>query len=261
MIELPTFYLGCHKACHVERTDTPLFISVRSLWERRRPVSQLTTQLGLDSGGFTELSKHGRWTITPEEYIAEIRRLQGLGFEFEFIAPQDWMCEPEMLDKTGLMVRDHIERTVDNFITLRELAPDLPIMPVLQGWELNDYLDCFIEYRKRGVCLSWFKRVGIGSVCRRQAVTEMRDVFDIVHELGCLTHGFGIKKTGLMLYADKLDSVDSFAWSFNARRNKRHCSIHQGSKTVSCSNCLNYGLEYRDRIMSDVAGQWIGVAA
>lgn len=44
------------------------------------------------------------------------------------------MCEPSMLKKTGKTVQEHQTLTINNFIELRQLAADLPIIPVLQGW-------------------------------------------------------------------------------------------------------------------------------
>jgi hypothetical protein len=56
-----------------------------------------------------------------------------------------------MLAKTGLTVRDHQERTVENFVRLCQLwdgsqalyrpcdQRSCPFMPVLQGWTLADY--------------------------------------------------------------------------------------------------------------------------
>ena len=49
-------------------------------------------------------------------------------------APQDWMCEPAIIAKTGLAVVEHQRRTVTNFLELQALAPDLPFIPVLHGW-------------------------------------------------------------------------------------------------------------------------------
>lgn len=56
------------------------------------------------------------------------------------------MCEPVSVAKTGLSVGEHQRRTVDNFVRLRQFAPDLPIIPVLQGWRIGDYLRCADDY-------------------------------------------------------------------------------------------------------------------
>ena len=48
-----------------------------------------------------------------------------------WVAPQDWMCEPFMLQKTGLTVPDHQERTVRNFLDLRQLLGIGRLPPLL----------------------------------------------------------------------------------------------------------------------------------
>ena len=109
--------------------------------------------LALDSGGFTEISKHGRWTITPAEYIAAVRRYRDEIGGLDWAAPQDWMCEPEQLAMTGLTVEEHQRRTVDNLVELRDLAPDLPIVPVVQGWTIGSHLRCVEMYAAAGADL------------------------------------------------------------------------------------------------------------
>jgi hypothetical protein len=55
----------------------------------------------LDSGGFTELRLHGGWRTTAAEYVTVVRRYRDQIGCLEWAAPQDWMCEPFMLAKTG----------------------------------------------------------------------------------------------------------------------------------------------------------------
>jgi hypothetical protein len=116
---------------------------------------------------------HGRWTLTPEEYVAAVRRYATEIGRLDWAAPQDWMCEPFILAKTGLSVEEHQRRTVANYLRLKELAPDLPFIPVLQGWEQADYLACAAMYETAGVDLAAAPLVGVGSVCRRQATDEI----------------------------------------------------------------------------------------
>ena len=66
------------------------------------------------------------------------------------------MCEPFIIAKTGLSVREHLRRTVASYLRLKELAPDLPFIPVLQGWQLADYLECAAMYEAAGV--DWLQR-------------------------------------------------------------------------------------------------------
>lgn len=127
----PTFYLGAHQPHWLRLAGFPLFVSHRQL--ARRSLRPAAGRWALDSGGFTELSMHGQW-VTPAAAYAEAvagyaERVGGL----DFAAPQDWMCEPQMISRTGLSVREHQDRTVANYLELRALAPDLPFIPVVQG--------------------------------------------------------------------------------------------------------------------------------
>lgn len=60
-------------------------------------------------------------------------------------------------------------------------------------------------------------------------------------------HGFGFKVKGLELVADCLQSADSLAWSFHARKRPAlpGCVGHK-----SCSNCERYALAWRERLLS-----------
>jgi hypothetical protein len=74
----------------------------------------------LDSGGFSELTRHGQWTIPAREYVAKVagydQVIGGLGWA----ATQDWMCEPQVIHGgridgrtvpgTGALVRRQADR-------------------------------------------------------------------------------------------------------------------------------------------------------
>jgi hypothetical protein len=249
-----TFYLGTHRPTWLwQVADVPLFISHRVLRDRKSPFPRATTRWALDSGGFTELNLYGEWRTTPEEYVASVRRYADELGSLEWASPQDWMCEPWVVAKTGLTVAEHQARTVENYLTLRDLAPDLPFIPVLQGWELADYQAHADAYAAAGVDLTTQPVVGIGSVCRRQATGQIAGIFDSLHARGLKMHGFGVKIEGLAQYADQLTSADSLAWSYWARRDAtkgiRHCSKN------TCANCLHYALAWRDRILASLEGR------
>ena len=74
------------------------------------------------------------------ENAAAVDRYARQAGQLDFAAPQDWMCEPHILARTGLSIREHQERTIASYLELRSLAPDLPFIPVVQGWHLADYL-------------------------------------------------------------------------------------------------------------------------
>src|SRR5258708_24857810 len=121
------------------------------------------------------------------------------------------MCEPFMIERTGLSVAEHQARTVANYLELRELAPGLPFIPVVQGWRLADYLACAGLYRSAGVDLAGLPRVGLGSVCRRQSTAEIAVIVSALAGGGLRLHGFGVKTGRLHLYAHLLASAPSLA--------------------------------------------------
>lgn len=238
------FYLGVHRVNWLEQTDVPLFISTRLLSGRRRlpiPIGRWA----LDSGAFTELSMFGEFQTTPESYVAAVQRYVDEMGNLDWAAPQDWMCEPWVVAKTGLTVQEHQQRTVDNYLTLRSLAPDLPFVPVLQGWDLSDYAAHVDMYTERGVDLYGERLVGLGSVCRRQSTDQIDNLTWILSSRGLRLHGFGVKTLGLGRYAGHLVSADSMAWSYAARRSQPM----PGHGHKSCANCLLWALRWRERVL------------
>jgi hypothetical protein len=241
------FYLGTHHPNWLNTLDVPLFVSHRRLAGRRTlPVAR--GPWALDSGGFTELSMYGAWQTTPKQYITAVRRYRDQIGQLAWAAPQDWMCEPFMVAKTGLSVQKHQTRTVANYLTLRELAPDLPFAPVLQGWKVEDYERCADLYAREGIDLTQERVVGLGSVCRRQHTASAEALINRLHEHGITElHGFGFKVLGLEKVGHLLASADSLAWSYAARRRPPlpGCTGH-----INCANCVRYALAWRQRVVA-----------
>lgn len=211
------FYLGAHHPSWLETAGVPLFVSYGRLQGRKR-LPRAAARWALDSRGFSELSQHGRWTISPRAYARDVQRyIREIG-RLDWASVQDWMCEPVIRAKTGLTVEEHQERTVRSWLELRELAPEVPWAPVLQGWTLWDYLRHVEAYDRAD--RTWREGVvGVGSVCRRQTVGWVPALFQILHaQEGLRLHAFGFKRSGLPDVAHLLESTDSLAWSFDARR-------------------------------------------
>lgn len=209
------FYLGTHRvvhACHFDRA----FISVNRLRERVSPFS--VNDWILDSGAFTELARFGSYKTSVEDYATLINRWVWCG-NLELAVTQDYMCEPFMLQKTGLTVEDHQQLTIERYDELRRLAA-AEVMPVLQGYAPEDYVRHLKMYGKR---LGRGQRVGVGSVCKRNRdpLTIARVLEGIKNERPDLRlHGFGVKTTALAnaYVCSLLYSADSMAWSYAARR-------------------------------------------
>lgn len=247
-----TFYLGTHKDGWLAEpafAGVPLFVSRRTL-EARTRLPRAVGPWALDSGGFTELSMHGGWTMPARAYAALVRRFRDEIGNLAWAAPQDWMCEEIVVRRTGLSVERHQARTVRNLLELRAIAPELPIVPVLQGYTEAEYLRCVDLYDAAGVDLTLEPLVGVGSVCRRQATHEAAAIFRRLRTLGLRTHAFGAKTLGLELYGQEVASADSLAWSFQARMKRIRM---EGCTHPNCANCRVWALAWRERVLARVS--------
>lgn len=236
------FYLGTHRINWLALTNVPLFVSVAH-FHKRRSFPRALGPWAQDSSGFTQLSRHGYWTFGAKGYVDVTRRAaDGIGMPV-LVSIQDWMCEPFVLANTGKTIAEHQALTIESYLTLRELAPEIPWMPVLQGWECDDYLDHIEQYRAAGVELSELPVVGVGSICRRQASSVAARIIRAIALHRIRIHAFGVKTDGLRMFGDWITSADSMAWSFVARRRPVLMPGCVGHK--NCANCLRWALEWR----------------
>jgi hypothetical protein len=235
------FYLGTHEPSWLRRTAVPLFYSAVRL-RRYRRIPRARGRWALDSGGFSQLQAHDRWTGTDAEYASEVRAwVDQVGLP-DFAAPRDWMCEPYMLAKTGKTVAEHQALTIESVVTLRAIAPYVPWLPVLQGWHVDDYLSHIEQYRAAGICLTREESVGVGSVCRRQSTREGGAIFNAIARAGIAIHAFGVKVDGLKMYGHRVRSADSLTWSFVARKRRIRMD---GCTHATCANCFRWAHEWR----------------
>lgn len=246
-IALETFLLGTHQPHWLGLTEVPLFVSRRRLC-RRKTLPCARGVWALDSGGYTELSMFGRWTVSPRRYAEEARRYAAEIGKLAWAAPMDHMVEPWVLARTGLSVREHQRLTLENYLELRHVAPDLPWVPVLQGWSNGEYIEHAAAYDRAGVRLASLPLVGVGSVCRRQATAGVAVLLEELARAGLRTHCFGMKSSGLLRSAGHVVSADSLAWSFAARRQAALPACRQLHRR--CNNCLDYALRWRARLLA-----------
>ena len=80
-------------------------------------------------------------------------------------------------------------------MNLCALAPWIAWLPVILGWHVNQTTDrAHVEmYREAGVELRELARVGVGSICRRQATREGAEIIVAMAGLGIRVHAFGVK--------------------------------------------------------------------
>jgi len=251
------FYLGTHRPHWLRTLDVPLFISRRQL-AKYQVLPRARAPWALDSGGFTELNKAGRWTLSAVDYVAEVRRFRDEVGRLQWAAAQDWMCEPFVLAKTGKTVVEHQRLTIENALELLALAPEIPWCPVIQGWDLDDYQRHADAYEAAGIRLASLPIVGVGSVCRRQHSAQAEAIFRALSRRGIALHGFGLKSKGLARSARYLASGDSLAWSYSARRNPEPGGCphgpHRGETPKNCANCAEYALAWRLRLLASCPG-------
>jgi len=219
------FFTGLHQPSDARHFDGA-FVSVNRLRARKAPM-----QVGdwiMDSGAFTEISRHGGYRHDVAAYAAEIRRwaTNGSG-RLLAAAAQDFMCEPFIVAKTGLSVAEHQRLTIERYDAL--LAEDTGgtyILPVLQGFDAMDYVHHIVAYGERLKPGMW---VGVGSVCKRNgSPDQVAAVLMAIKQRrpDLLLHGFGLKTTALAhpFVRSMLHSADSMAWSFAARKQGRNAN-------------------------------------
>lgn len=212
------FFVGLDDLYYAFRFDE-CFISVNRL--RDRVSDFAVNDWILDSGAFTELSMHGRYRSPVEEYARHINRWMTCGNMLAAVT-QDYMCEPFIVEKTGLNVEEHQLRTIHRYQSLVGMTPAY-IMPVLQGFKPTEYIQ---HIRRYGSLLAHGAWCGVGSICKRNSHPAIIEYIlrGIKRERPDLRlHGFGLKITALNRPEIRalLHSADSMAWSFNARKNGR----------------------------------------
>jgi hypothetical protein len=231
----------------------PLFVSLTRRDRFRRRPKFHAPGWALDSGGFTQVTERGGWTMPAVEYLSLVYYLDERHRGMEWAAPQDWMCEPVAIEATGLSVAEHQRRTVENFCELSAMDERGLIVPVLQGYEPGDHERCVAMYEDAGVDLRRY-RVGVGSICRREATDEIRDIIASLHGYGLRLHGFGVKTSGLKKYGHLLESADSMAWSFRARKAAMHGegALGNGCTHRACSSCYVWAHQWREGVLGSL---------
>ncbi len=213
------FYVGLHQPAHAARFERCM-VSVSRL--RARKSDFPAREWMMDSGAFTEVTKHGGFRFPPEEYAEHVARWSRCGNMVAAVS-QDYMCEPFALAATGGTVEQHQAQTVERYAAIRALRATAYILPVLQGWHPADYA---AHVRLYGDLLAHGAWVGVGSVCKRNSSPgTIEDVLTAILQVrpDLRLHGFGLKLTALRSATVRalLHSADSMAWSFSARKQGR----------------------------------------
>ena len=230
------FYLGIHVAAWSYRISVPYMLSVRLVLKRKKLLKG--NDWLLDSGGFSELKLHGCYKISEDEYIECIKHLKP-----NYAFCQDWMCERQILKRTGKEVEEHQELTIKSYTSLRKKS--YRILPVLQGYTPDDYINHIKMYKKHKVNLN--QLFGLGSVCKRSR-TEIPEI--IIPRIRSFApeikiHAFGLKITAFKkpVIVNNLYSADSMAWSYDGRFNYG---------ALRRTNSLAHALIWRNKVLKEI---------
>jgi hypothetical protein len=246
-LQVMMFFIGMHHPHNAAKVPAA-FISAHALCRRKGAFP--ARRWVLDSGAFRTIELHGGYPRPVEEYAELIRRYAGNGRLLAAVS-QDYMCEPFMLARTGLTIADHQRLTIERYDAL--LGCDTGgtyIMPVLQGYAPQDYVEHIRQYGDRLKLRMW---AGVGSVCKRNsnpAAIEAVLLAIYAERPDLRLHGFGIKLTALgsQLVRDLLFSADSMAWSFAAR--------YEGRDGNDPSEAMRYGKRIATMPVQMALGRW-----
>jgi len=217
------FFVGLHQPSDARHFETA-FISVGRLRRLKRTRLKVRQWI-MDSQAFTTIRTYGGYPHPVEEYAAEIARWKHNGQLLAAVS-QDYMCEPVMLEKTGLTIEDHQKLTIERYDALLKCNTGVYIMPVLQGYSPADYARHIDQYGDRLARGMW---VGVGSICKRNSSPQsIIEVLSTIKEKrpDLRLHGFGLKLTALSdpRVRSLLETADSMAWSFSARKQGRNAN-------------------------------------
>ena len=201
--------------------------------------------LFVDSGGYSFILGKGEYTTTNKEYLEYVEKHQP-----ELFALRDYPCEPDVLEEHDRTVEEHQEMTIEKHKELRELMKEFDIkskpLSVIQGWEIEDYLD-HIERMKEEDLIT--EHIGIGSICRRGQDEEIRRIILEVNKAlpdYCKIHAFGVKSNILRFaeVCEVLHSADSMAYEYSEQYGQRI----SGTKTKSFRDSTMAYLKFKKEI-------------
>ena len=205
-----TFFLGAHPSwLWSGGAQGPVLVSAPRVL--RSSLQPATVPFILDSGGVSHLLQEGRWAWSSQTHAELAHRAKLETGKLKWALVQDWPCLPAVLEKTGKSVLEHQELTLSSYLKLRESAPRIPWMPVLQGQSKEDFLKHVASYRDAGVELEALERVAVGSLAPRQSSDDVADILETLSSRGIALHGLGVKLEGVKRLMPFLRSSDGWA--------------------------------------------------
>jgi len=184
----------------------------------RRP--KYTKLLFVDCGGFYN-SLGGNYKTSDIEYLNYVKSVNA-----DLFALRDYTCEKEVCKRLKTTPKEQIKKTFEHHLRMLEYLNDFYLeynnkkalaVPVLQGYELEDYLHCLDLYRSNGILSTY---IAIGSLCRRNATREITEIIGKIREElpnWTMIHAFGIKLPAIKKIWNICDSIDTGTWDYASR--------------------------------------------
>lgn len=216
------FFCGMHSLAHAGKLPR-VFVSANRLRGRKAPIP--AREWIMDSGGFSELLNHGAYRESPEQFAENARRWASNGSgKLLAVVSQDFMCAPPVLEKTGGTVAGHQRLTIERYDTLLQLGVGTYLMPVLQGQSPSDFAEHVRAYGGRLAHGAWVAVGSIQPISKSPAAVGAVLLAIKAVRPDLRLHGLGLKGASLSdsLCHALLESADSMAWSFAARREGRN---------------------------------------
>lgn len=209
----------------IDSINFPINVMFSAFWFWKRPrfrgkprMPKTTQNLFLDSGGYQAFTRFSGYPFNVEQYARYVERVKPT-----FVATMDYPCEKELtlLDSR----KDRVKETVNNAVELVDLEAtmgfDAEVVPVIQGYLIEDYMHCISLYNEVGLCL---EHVAVGSLCKRKNSKEIRDILlAIRYSLpNSKIHAFGLTLSALkdLAIVQSINSFDTQAWLWEIKSNK-----------------------------------------
>lgn len=224
------FFAGADVALRVayESGIWPLnwLLSAGRYWSsgfRRDKDFEVARSLGgllfLDSGAQQFYARFkDRYPYTPAQYLEF-----AVNVGADLIATLDLPLD--ILVPRGMPIREGIKKTVELGVEVVSLAERLGVVervvPVLQGFDdPSQWLESLDLYREHGVTPQRFRLWGVGSICMMRSPKAVERVLTAVRRaLGDAgMHVFGISMNALRRVFPLIDSYDSSAWIYWAKK-------------------------------------------
>jgi hypothetical protein len=131
----------------------------------------------------------------------------------------------DILAPRGMSVEEGIRKTVELGVEVAASAEGLGVLdrvvPVLQGYDdQSQWLESLDLYKEYGVTTQRFRLWGVGSICMARSPRVVEKVLSAVRKVlgNAKMHVFGISMSALRRVYPLIDSYDTSAWVYWAKK-------------------------------------------